>query len=96
MIEKCVKDMTLYFIFKFTMLVKEINMVNFIKYTTIFFLLGIIWFGIFSIPVSNKTTLFAAIQKELILSSNEVDNNSNKKEIDRQKVIDAISRAFDN
>ena len=65
------------------------------KYLALFFIIGLVWFGIFSIQVSKKTTLFAAIQKELKITP-EDDDNSNKKQIDRQNVIDAISRAFDN
>ncbi|WGL60107.1 hypothetical protein QEJ31_00630 [Pigmentibacter sp. JX0631] len=71
-------------------------MAAFFKYLSIFFIIGLVWFGIFSIQVSKKTTLFAAIQKELKVAPEEDDDNSNKKQIDRQKVIDAISRAFDN
>ncbi|WP_158999670.1 hypothetical protein [Pigmentibacter ruber] len=67
-----------------------------LKYISIFLIIGLVWFGIFSIQVSKKTTLFAALQKELKIAPEEDDENSNKKQIDRQKVIDAISRAFDN
>ncbi len=66
------------------------------KYLIIFIVIGMVWFGIFSIQISKKTTLFAAIQKELKIAPDEEEDNSNKKQIDRQKVIDAISRAFDN
>lgn len=67
-----------------------------LKYISIFLIIGLVWFGIFSIQVSKKTTLFAALQKELKIAPEEDDENANKKQIDRQKVIDAISRAFDN
>ena len=67
-----------------------------LKYISIFLIIGLVWFGIFSIQVSKKTTLFAALQKELKIPPEEDDENANKKQIDRQKVIDAISRAFDN
>jgi hypothetical protein len=67
-----------------------------IKYITIFIFFGVIWFGILSIQVSKKTSLFVAIQKELKMYPEEEDDQSNKKSIDREKVIDAISKAFNN
>jgi hypothetical protein len=56
----------------------------------------VIWFGILSIQVSKKTSLFVAIQKELKIYPEEEEDQSNKKSIDREKVIDAISKAFSN
>ncbi|WP_397600587.1 hypothetical protein [Silvanigrella sp.] len=69
---------------------------GFIKYIAIFMFFGVIWFGILSIQVSKKTSLFVAIQKELKIYPEEEEDQSNKKSIDREKVIDAISKAFSN
>lgn len=66
------------------------------KYFTLFVIFGMIWFGILSIQVDKKTSLFAAIQKLLKIVPEEDDDPSNKKSIDREKVIDAISKAFNN
>lgn len=66
-----------------------------IKYFSIFIIFGIIWFMIFSIQVSKSTTIFLALQKQLkMVSDDNEDELGNKKAIDREKVIDAISKAF--
>ncbi len=70
-------------------------MATFFKYFIIFIIFGVIWFMIFSIQVSKSTSMFLALQKELkMLPPEEADELGNKKAIDREKVIDAISKAF--
>jgi hypothetical protein len=65
------------------------------KYVSIFFIFGIIWFMIFSIQISKSTTVFLVLQKQLkMVPAEEEDELGNKKTIDREKVIDAISKAF--
>ena len=68
---------------------------TFIKYLSLFIVFGIIWFMIFSIQVSKSTTVFLALQKELkMVPEEDEDDLGSKKAIDREKVIDAISKAF--
>lgn len=67
---------------------------TFIKYFSLFVVFGVIWFMIFSIQVSKTTTIFVALQKQLKMESAEEDDLGDKKTIDREKVIDAISKAF--
>ncbi|APJ03966.1 hypothetical protein [Silvanigrella aquatica] len=70
-------------------------MITIFKYLFLFIAFGIIWFMILSIQVSKSSTLFLVLQKELkMVPGDEEEDISNKKEIDRQKVIDAISKAF--
>jgi hypothetical protein len=65
-----------------------------LKYLSLFIVFGIIWFMIFSIQISKNTTIFVALQKELNMEPPEENELGNKKAIDREKVIDAISKAF--
>jgi hypothetical protein len=67
-------------------------MATLLKYVFLFFVFGLIWFMIFSIKFSKNATIFLVLQRELNTEPNKGDNAS-KKEIDR--VIDAISKAFD-
>ncbi|WP_186644935.1 hypothetical protein [Fluviispira vulneris] len=71
-------------------------MLTFFKYLGLFILFGFIWFFIFSIPVDRTSNLLLAMQKELNMRGKveEVDQ-SNKKAIDREKVIDALTKAFE-
>ncbi|KAB8033308.1 hypothetical protein [Fluviispira multicolorata] len=71
-------------------------MLTFFKYLSLFILFGIIWFFIFSIPVNKSTNLLLAMQKELNMQGKLDDTDqSNKKAIDRERVIDAMTKAFE-
>lgn len=67
---------------------------TFFKYLSLFIVFGIIWFMIFSIQVSKTRSIFVVLQKELKMQPEDENELGNKKEIDREKVIDAISKAF--
>ncbi|BBH53389.1 hypothetical protein [Fluviispira sanaruensis] len=72
-------------------------MLTFLKYLGLFLLFGFIWFFIYSIPVNKTTNLLFVLQRELNMQSKveEVDTQGNKKAIDREKVIDALTKAFE-
>ncbi|RDB36448.1 MAG: hypothetical protein DCC88_04785 [Spirobacillus cienkowskii] len=69
-------------------------MATLLKYVFLFFVFGLIWFMIFSIKVSKNATIFLVLQRELNTEPSRGDS-ANKKEIDRDRVIYAISKAFD-
>ena len=70
-------------------------MATFFKYLFLFVVFGIIWFLIFSIQISKNSNIFLVLQKEFRMTvDDDDDSGGNKKPIDRQKVIDAISKAF--
>ena len=71
-------------------------MARIFKYFFIFIMLGVIWFFIFSIQVSKNKTIFLVVQKEMNMLPEEEEDTGNKKAIDREKVIDALSKAFRN
>jgi len=69
-------------------------MIVLLKFVSYFLLYGLIWFFIFSIPVSNDESLFIVLQKTLKTNSGGERNERTKNEIHKDKVIDALTKAF--
>ena len=71
-------------------------MLGLFKFFCYFLLYGLAWFFIFSIPVDPNSNVLLSVQKMLNMSSAQKPKNTkiNKKEIQQQKVIDALTHAF--
>lgn len=67
----------------------------FFKYLFLFLLYGVIWFFIYSIPLSKNSNILLALQRELNMNKVEEEKDKPKKAIDREQVIDALTKAFD-
>lgn len=66
------------------------------KFIFLFLFYGIVWFFIYAIPTSANDNVFMILQRSL--KSLEDDNhksNKRKKEINREEVIDALTKAFE-
>ena len=64
-----------------------------LKFLFIFFIYGLTWFVVFSIPIEKKP-IFIVLQ-DWINSGSDEEKLRSKKEIDRKSVIDALSKAFE-
>lgn len=70
-------------------------MLKLMKFLFFFLLYGTIWFFIFSIPLNKEGDLFLALKNTLNYTpAKEKNENKNRKEINREKVIDALTNAF--
>ncbi len=69
-------------------------MSKFIKFALFFFLNGIIWFFLFSIPILGKENNLFIILSSALKSASYKTQNSSTKEINPKQVIDAITNAF--
>jgi len=69
-------------------------MSSFLKFIFFFLLYGLVWFFLFSIPISKDNNVFLVLQKSLNLKLDLEKNEKTKKEINKERVIDAITNAF--
>jgi hypothetical protein len=69
-------------------------MFNFLKFFFIFILCGVVWFIIFSIPVAESESIFVVLQKTLNTSPSDEDDSAIKKELNKEKIVDALTKAF--
>lgn len=69
-------------------------MSSFFKFIFIFLIYGVVWFFIFSIPTSDTNTIYLSMQKALNLNKDPEKTEKQKNAIQKDQVIDALSKAF--
>lgn len=70
-------------------------MAGILKFFLFFTIYGVVWFFILSIPFGKNQNLFIFLQKELKMFPEDFTKDTLKHEINKDKVIDALSKAFD-
>lgn len=64
-----------------------------LKFLVVFFIYGLAWFVVFSIPVGKKP-VFIVLQ-DWINTGSDAEKQRTQKDINKKSVIDALSKAFE-